>query len=428
MTVLDQEGSAAGAPEAGPVEAEPATTTVPPRPTMPTSQLPRRTRGARRTDWFAILGALAAGPATTGVLWTELGPFSGLIGYVVVTWLFIVAYYALLVSFDENRTAMRDRVASFVVHSLALLLLAALVFVIVYTLVRGGRALLHLNFFYQDLHVAQARDPLTKGGMLHAMAGTLIELGITLGIAVPLGLLAAVYLNEVQSRFSRFIRTIVDAMTALPDVIAGLFIYATMILIFHLGPSGIAAASALAVTILPIIIRAADVVLRLVPGSLKEASFALGATRWRTTWHVLLPTARPGLATAVILGAARAVGETSPVLLTAGATGYVNLNPFDGSMMSLPLQAYLAVQSPEANQITRGFGAAAVLLIVVVVLFVVARTLGGRAPGDLSNRQVRRRAIASQRDAWRLARGYTVAAMPPRFPVATVQQQEENGP
>jgi phosphate transport system permease protein len=416
MTVLDQEKAV-------------ATTTVPPRPTAPTTQSPRRTRGARRTDWFAILGALAAGPATTGVLWTELGPFTGLLGYVVATWLFVVAYYALLVSFDENRIAMRDRVASFVMHSLALLLLVALVFIIVYTLVRGGRALLHLNFYTQDLHLAHAEDPLDRGGIMHAMVGTLIELSITLGIAVPLGLLAAVYLNEVQSRFSRFIRTIVDAMTALPDVIAGLFIYATMILIFHLGPSGIAAASALAVTILPIVIRAADVVLRLVPGSLKEASFALGATRWRTTWQVLLPTARPGLATAVILGAARAVGETSPVLLTAGATGYLNLNPVNGPMMSLPLQAYLAaVQSPEPNQIARGFGAAAVLLIIVVVLFVVARTIGGRAPGDLSNRQARRRAITSQRDAWRMARRYSSAAMPSPLPFATVQQQEENGP
>jgi phosphate transport system permease protein len=401
---------------------------------MPTPQLPRRTGGARRTDWYAILGALAAAPATTGVLWTEVGPFTGLIGYIVLTWLLVVAYYALLVRFDENRTAMRDRVASFVMHSLALVLVVALVFIIVYTLVRGFHALIHLNFYVQDLHLAHAQDPLDRGGILHAMAGTLIELSITLGVAVPLGLLAAIYLNEVQSRFSRFIRTIVDAMTALPDVIAGLFIYATMILIFHLGPSGLAAACALAVTILPIVIRAADVVLRLVPGSLKEASFALGATRWRTTWHVLLPTARPGLATAVILGAARAVGETSPVLLTAGATGYLNLNPVDGPMMSLPLQAYLAaVQSPEANQIARGFGSAAVLLIIVVVLFVVARTIGGRAPGDLSSRQARRRALSSQRDAWRMARRYSAAAMASPLPNATAQQiapvqQEENGP
>jgi phosphate transport system permease protein len=405
MTVLDQgqqpppgEAEVAGAaPEAAPEAA--ARTTVPRRPTTPTTQRRRRTTVLRRTDWFALLGAFAAASAATGVLWTEIGPFTGVLGYVVVTWLVLVGCYALLVSFDENRTAVRDRVGSFVVHSLGLVLLAALVFVVGYTLARGWRAVIHLNFVTQDLRSALAQDPLSKGGVLHAIVGTLIELGIALGVAVPLGLLAAVYLHEVPSRLSRFIRTVVEAMTALPDIIAGLFIYATLILVFHLGPSGLAAASALAVTILPIIIRAADVVLRLVPGSLKEASFALGASRWRTTWHVLLPTARSGLATAVILGAARAIGETSPVLLTAGATGYMNLNPLHGSMMSLPLLAYTSVASPEPNEIARGFGAAAILLILVLVLFAVARTIGGRAPGQLSKRQQRRLAAASRRDA-----------------------------
>src|SRR5207245_3451023 len=134
--------------------------------------------------------------------------------------------------------------------------------------------------------------------------------------------------------------------------------------------SGLAAGAALVVAILPIIIRAAEVVLRLVPGSLKEASYALGSGQWRTAWHVLLPTARSGLATAVILGAARAIGETSPVLLCAGATGYVNLNPLTGSMMSLPLFSFNEVQSPEPNEIARGFGAALTLLVLVVLLFV----------------------------------------------------------
>jgi phosphate transport system permease protein len=398
MTMVDQAQPAdatVGAPATRPA------TTVPARPGAPTTQRRRNTSGMRTSDWLAVIGAFAAAMAMTAILWTELGPFTGPLGYVVVTWVVLVGCYALLVSFDENRAAVRDRVASFVVHSLGFVLLAALVFVIWYTLQRGGRALLHLNFFTQDLRSAQAQDPLTKGGVLHAIAGTLIELGIALGIAVPLGLLAAVYLHEVPGRFSRFIRTVVDAMTALPDIISGLFIYATLILIFRLGPSGLAAGAALGVTVLPIIIRAAEVVLRLVPGSLKEASYALGSSQWRTVWHVLLPTARSGLATAVILGAARAIGETSPVLLCAGATGYLNLNPLKGSMMSLPLFAYNEVQSPEPNEIVRGFGAAAALLILVVVLFVVARRIGGRAAGDLTPRQQRRRAIASQRDARR---------------------------
>ncbi|UAC01506.1 phosphate ABC transporter permease PstA [Dactylosporangium vinaceum] len=377
---------------------------MPGRPGGSNAQPRRRTSGLRRTDVYAVTGALAAGAAFTLVLWTQLGPFTGVLGWVVTTWSVVVVFYAVLVSLDENRAAMRDRISAFVVHSLAAVLLAALFFVLGYTLSRGWRAIIHLNFYTQDVSSTLATDPLTKGGVLHAIYGTLIELGIALGFAVPLGLLAAVYLHEVPGRFTRFIRTVVEAMTALPDIIAGLFIYATLILIFHWGPSGFAAACALSVTILPIIIRASDVVFRLVPGSLKEASLALGASRWRTTWNVLLPTARSGLATAVILGAARAIGETAPVLLTAGATGYMNLDPFRGAMMSLPLLAYTQVQSPEPNEIARGFGTASVLLILVVLLFIVARAIGGRGPGELTRRGRRRRAAASERDVRRMTR------------------------
>ncbi len=423
MTVLDEAQTA--------TDTAPATR-VPLRPAGLAPQLRRRTGGLRRTDWLAVLGAFVAASTTTGVLWLQLGPFTGLVGYVIVTWFVLVGCYALLVSFDENRAAMRDRVASFAVHSLGLVLLLALLFVIGYTLLRGWRSLTHLNFFTQDLRSTLATDPLTKGGVLHAVAGTLIELAIALGLAVPLGLLAAVYLHEVPGPFSRFIRTVVEAMTALPDIIAGLFIYATLVLIFRLGPSGLAAGAALGVTIVPIITRAADVVLRLVPGSLKEASFALGSSRWRTTWYVLLPTARSGLATAVILGAARAIGETSPVLLVAGATGYLNLNPLHGSMMSLPLLAFTLVQSPEKNEVARGFGAALVLLVLVVVLFVITRVIGGRAPGDLSARQRRGRAAASGRDVARMAQRHANAqpstvAFPPAGSVTPTGSMTSTG-
>ncbi|WP_432835308.1 phosphate ABC transporter permease PstA [Dactylosporangium sp. CA-092794] len=428
-------GTTADTAGSGAVRSEvPASTTVPARPAVPSAQGRRRTGGMRRTDWLAIVGALAAGATTTGVLWTQLGPFTGLLGYIVMTWLVVVVCYAVLVSFDESRAVRSDRVSAFIMHSLALLLVAALVFVISYTAVHGWRALVHLNFYTEDARFSLEDDPLSKGGILHAIVGTLIELGIALGIAVPLGLIAAVYLHEVPGRFSRFIRTVVETMTALPDIIAGLFIYATLILIFHLGPSGFAAATALAVTILPIIIRAADVVLRLVPGSLKEASLALGASRWRTTWYVLLPTARPGLATAVILGAARAVGETSPVLLTAGATNYLNLDPLHGSMMSLPLLAYTQVQSSHPNEQARGFGTALVLLILVVLLFTITRIIGGRAPGELSAGARRRRAAASQRDAARMVQRHQqfgAVNLPAADSVATpptVERQEEARP
>jgi phosphate transport system permease protein len=270
----------------------------------------------------------------------------------------------------------------------------------------------HLNFYTQDMSGAAALTPLNQGGALHAVVGTLLMLGIALGITVPLGLCCAVYLTQVGGPGSGFIRTIVEAMTALPSVVAGLFIYALWILILGFGFSGLAAGLALAVDMLPLIIRAADVVLRVVPGNLKEASEALGAPRWRTVWHVVLPTARSGLATAVILGAARGIGETSPVLLTAGYSTYLNDDPLRGQMTSLPLMAYHLLLSPQSNDHDRGFGAAALLLVLVLALFALGRWLGGRGPGQVSRGQARRIARRSARDVMRLTSRYEKAVPP----------------
>ena len=385
-------------------------TTLPDRPQAGPPQQPRRLTGVRTPDVLALVGALAAAFSTTGLLWTEIAPFSGLIGYIVMTWGLFVLFYAVLVSFDQNGPAVRDRVVSVVVHSLGALVLLALIYVIFYTFFRGWRALVHLNFYTQDLRTTGPLSPLTQGGVRHAIVGTLIEVGVAMGIAVPLGLLAAVYMHEVPGTLSRFVRTVVDAMTALPDVLAGLFIYATLILWLRRGFFGFAAGCALAVTALPIVARAAYVVLRLVPGGLTEASYALGSGQWRTVWHVTLPTARSGLATAVILGTARAIGETAPVLLTAGVSAYLNFNPLSGPMMSLPLLAYISVQSPELAEIERGFGSACVLLVLVLLLFVTARAIGGRGPGQLTAGQQRRRALGSRRDLARYERYRVVGA------------------
>src|SRR5579862_7153899 len=379
-------------------------TTIPPRPVGGRPPQRRQLTGVRTPDVLALVGALAAALCTTGLLWTEVAPFSGLIGYVVVTWFLFVLYYAVLVSFDQDGPAVRDRVVSVVVHSLGALVFLALVYVIFYTFFRGWAALHHLNFFTQDLRTTGPLSPLTQGGVRHAIVGTLIEVAIAMGISVPLGLLAAVYMQEVPGTLSRFVRTVVDAMTALPDVLAGLFIYATLILFLRRGFFGFAAGCALAITVIPIVARASYVVLRLVPGGLTEASYALGSGQWRTVWHVTLPTARSGLATAVILGTARAIGETSPVLLTAGVSAYINFNPFSGPTMSLPLLAYISVQSPEKAEIARGFGAACTLLVLVLVLFFGARMIGGRGAGQLTPRQQRRRALGSRRDLARFER------------------------
>lgn len=367
----------------------------------------RQIAGVRREDVLAMTGAAASALATTGLLWM-VAPFSGIFGFIVVSWCLFILIYAVLVGFDNNRPTVRDRISAAVVHSLAVVVILVLALIVIYTIFRGAKALVHLNFYTQDMHKTTPLSGLTSGGILYAIVGTLIEVGIAMAIAVPLGLLAAVFLNEVPGRLNRLVRTVVDAMTALPDILAGLFIYATLILIFGLGLCGLAAACALAVTVISIICRAAYVVLRLVPGGLTEASYALGSGHWRTVWHVTLPTARSGLATAVILGAARAIGETSPVLLTAGATFYFNFNPASGPMMSLPLAAYTLVQNPEPNYIARGFGAAVVLLVLVLVLFGIARMIGGRGAGQLTSRQLARRMAASRRDVHRYT-GRTVA-------------------
>ncbi|MFJ3721182.1 phosphate ABC transporter permease PstA [Streptomyces sp. NPDC090045] len=363
----------------------------------------RNTSTVHARDVFALVGAAAAALGLTSLLFGRVLPFDGPLGFTVVLYLAFMALYAVLVSLDENGSAVRARLAQAFVHGIAALLLAALLLVVGYAIVRGREALTHLNFFTEDMSGTGPLDPLTQGGALHAIVGTLEQIGIALAVTVPLGLACAVFLNEVPGRYARFVRTIVEAMTALPSIVAGLFVYATWILLLGNDKSGLAAALALSVMMLPIVIRASDVVIRLVPGSLKEASYALGAGQWRTVWTVVLPTARSGLTTAVILGTARGIGETSPVLLTSGIAAGLNVNPVEGPQMSLPLATFSLVGYPDKTMIARGFGCAALLMALVLLLFVLARVIGGRAPGQLSRGQQHRRVLASARDAERMA-------------------------
>lgn len=394
---------------------KPATFLPTPASERPGTPVPRGIAKFKRQDVLALLGAFGAALATTSLL-VSMMPITGPIAWVALAYALFLCYYAVLVSLDEDGQVVRARIASAVIHTLSFVLLAVLVLVVSYTLYRGSKAMVHWNFYTEDMQNAGPLDPLTVGGIKHAIIGTLEQITMALLITVPLGVLCAVYLNEFPGRFSRFTRTVVEAMTALPSIIAGLFIYAVWILgvkvsVFGLDwtiiptheKSGFAASLAISVMMLPIIIRAADVVLRLVPGHLKEASYALGTSKWRTVWHVVLPTARSGLTTAVILGTARGIGETSPVLLTAGFNNAVNSDPSKGPQVSLPLKAFMDVRSPQDTMITRGFGTAAFLLVLVLVMFVIARALGGRGPGQLTSRQRRRILNASKRDAARYA-------------------------
>lgn len=362
----------------------------------------RNTSTVRRSDVLALAGAAGSAVSLTSIVYFWLAPFTGVLGFIVIAYAFFLALYGLLVATDESGPAVRDRLAGAVVHSIGFLLLLALVTVVTYTAWRGRSAVRNTgNFFTEDLSRAGPLDPLDVGGVAHAIVGTLEQISIALVLTVPLGILCAVFLNQIPGRFSRIVRTLTEAASALPSIIAGLFIYATFIIALGGPSSGFAASLAISVMMLPIIIRAADVVLRLVPGNLIEASYALGSSQWRTVWHVVLPTARSGLATAVILGTARGIGETSPVLLTAGYTTRMTTNPFDGAQVSLPLATFQLTRAATDEVIARGFGAGLTLLVLVLILFVVARLIGGRGPGQLSRRQERARRRASVRDVRR---------------------------
>ena len=341
----------------------------------PATDQPRRV-GARTVDDIASLaGSLAAALALVWVLYEQILAWSGNVGFVVSYFVVFLCLYAGVTAVGNPLTVVVDRLAAAVVTWASAVVGAALVWVLAYTFREGWAALVHLNFYTHDMAGVGPQAPLTEGGIVHAIAGSIIEVGIAAMFALPLGVATAVYLTEVGGRGSTMVRTVVEAMTALPDILAGLFVYVTLIVALGFPRSGIAAAAALFIMMLPIIARSAEVQLRVVPGGLREAGLALGASRWSTVRLVVLPTAKAGLATALILGVARAVGETAPVLITSGASTFLNLNPFQNPMNSLPLFTFSAVRSGEPLYIARGFGAASVLLAAVLMLFVLIRFL-----------------------------------------------------
>lgn len=344
-------------------------------PDAPVKDVPRRTSQWTGDDILALIGSAAGSLAVVWIVYEGLLPFSGVLGFLVCWFLGFLALYAGVTAMSHPRPIVVDRLAGAVVVGLAGVVTLALATTVVYTLGKGWPALHHGNFFTKDMAGVGPQDPLTRGGILHAIVGSLIELGIATVVALPLGIATAIFITEVGGRFARFVRTVMEAMTALPDILAGLFIYTTLIVHLGVGRTGLAAACALSIMMTPIIARGADVALRVVPGGLREAGTALGASHWQTVWRVVLPTARPGLATALILGLARAVGETAPVLIASGASTFLNYDPTTNPMNSLPLFIYSSVRSGEPLYIARGFGAASVLLGLVLILFIVTRLI-----------------------------------------------------
>jgi phosphate transport system permease protein len=334
---------------------------------------PRRVRALTVDDWLSLGGSVLASFALLYVGYLHLLDLSGLVGFLVCWYFVFLAVYGTVVAIANPRHIVVERLVTVTLYLVAALVIFALASTVVYTFVQGWPAFRHLNFFTHDMAGVSGAAPLSQGGILHAIVGTLIMVGIAVVIAVPLGIGTAVYMTEVRGPGSHLIRTVVEAMTALSDILAGLFVYALLVVGFGLGKTGLAAAIAIAVTMLPLVARASEVALRIVPGSLRQASEALGATHWKTTWKVVLPSARAGLVTAGILAVARGIGETAVVLVTTGATSFFNANPVSEPMTSLPLFIFTSYQTHQPLELTRAFGAASVLLAMVLLLFVVAR-------------------------------------------------------
>jgi phosphate transport system permease protein len=219
------------------------------------------------------------------------------------------------------------------------------------------------------------------GGAYHAIMGTLIITGLTTIMSVPIGLMTAIYLVEYgHGRLKKAITFLVDVMTGIPSIVAGLFAYALFVIFFGEGVRlGFGGAVALSVLMIPVVVRSSEEVLKLVPNELREAAYALGVPKWRTILKIVLPTAIAGLGTSVTLAIARVIGETAPLLIIVGTTNATNFNPFDGRMATLPVFAYYQLTQPGVppeNGVNRAWTAAMVLILIVLVLNLVARFIG----------------------------------------------------
>lgn len=271
----------------------------------------------------------------------------------------------------EGRRRAVDRLATATMYVCFALAVIPLVAVLGYT-VRRGLPRFDGLFLSHSMHNVAEQDP--GGGAYHAILGTVEQVGITTLIAVPLGLLTAVYIVEfAKGRVARALQLVVDVMIGIPSIVAGLFVLALWILALGQPFSGFAGSLALVILMLPTIIRTSEEMLRLVPGALREASLALGVARWRTIVSVVLPTALPGIVTGVLLGIARVMGETAPVLLTVFGNTSINANPFSGPQGSLPLFVFSEAGLPNDTALNRAWAGALTLILIVLLLNVAGR-------------------------------------------------------
>lgn len=257
------------------------------------------------------------------------------------------------------------------------LFLGSFVFVllvsVLWSVVESGFKAISPQFIFQNNVYVTPTTGLEIGGVGHAIIGTLLVVGLTTIITVPLGLSTAVYLTETRGKSRGLIRTLLQAMSGLPSVVTGLFIYSMLIVSGFTSYAGWAGSLALIPLMLPTISRVAEEALRLVPAELRNGALGLGAPAWRAFFMVTLPAAKSGLVTAVLLGVARIIGETAPLLLTTFAANNTSFNMIEGGLATLPTYLYGYVGMGYDTSLQRAWGSAFVLLLLVGILFTAAR-------------------------------------------------------
>lgn len=284
--------------------------------------------------------------------------------------------------FAVGKRRIGDAVLS-VLSVTAFSLVLALLGSVLFSVAARGLPAIRWSFISQNNTYISPTTDLSYGGVGHALLGTLMVVAIATIISVPLGIASAIYITDMKGRLAGFVRFIVQAMSGVPSIVAGLFILAAFILTDFTGFSAFTGGLAYAILMLPTVARTSEEVLKLVPKDLRDAATALGSSRARVIMQIVLPTAKAGIITAVILGIARVVGETAPLLLTTSNTNGTNLNPFKDPVATIPVYIFQFLGSGYESSINRAWGAALVLMIVVGILFAVARLL---APKERLNK------------------------------------------
>lgn len=339
--------------------------------TAPKPQKPWRP--SQRALIPTYLGILAALIGT----WT-LVKFTGLAGKLgaFAAAVFMTTLVSTVIAYRQRgKQAAKNAAVASIITAGALVAVFPVISILGTVLVRGVTGI-YIGFFTNDMGLASVNDPLNVGGILHAIIGTLLMIIIATMVSVPLGISTAIYLTEIKGPGTRLIKFLVQAMSGVPSIVAGLFIYSALISGTGRGFNGFWGALALAILMLPTVARTAEEVLLLIAQDLREAGLALGATQWRTVAMVVVPAAKSGLITAVILGVARIAGETAPLLFTTGGGDVTNLNPFNGVMGSIPFAIWKALISGSAESNARAWASILVLLVLVMIFFFTARRLG----------------------------------------------------